>query len=214
MSIALKFPLTFDIASLEPVLSRDAVRDHLMQFHTAACADAVRCVKGTALEPLSLESLIRLTPCLSGYERLFRRACRIRNHNLYWQSLHPGGGNTPWGPAADAIRDRFGTLGGFVERARHQQRVEIHTTEGEVTFPLGKGTVLLALDLWEHAYYADFRSHRDDYVAACLEKLMNWDFANFRLRSAQLHHRRARQESRKSAAYGTAKRLFPNHGVV
>jgi superoxide dismutase, Fe-Mn family len=224
MNLALMLPVTFDIVCLEPVLSRGAVREHLMQYHATACADAVRCVKGTALEPLSLDSLIRLTPCLSGHEHLFRRACQIRNHNFYWQSLYPGGGSAPWGPVADAIRDCFGTFRSFQERARQQaalmpgsgwlwvvwrkERIEIGTTEGDATFPLGDGTVLLALDLWEHAYYPDFRSRRDDYVAAYLEKLVNWDFANLRLRGALLHRKRSRQQMSETAACPPTERRF------
>jgi Fe-Mn family superoxide dismutase len=224
MNITLTTPPVFDFAGFEPVLSRDAVRDHLVQQHAPACADVVRCVKGTALQPLSIDSLIRLTPCLSGYERLFRRACQIRNHNLFWQSLHPGGGSSPWGPVADAIRDRFGTLRNFRESARQQaaslfgsgwlwvvwrkERIDIDTTEGDATFPLGDGTVLLTVDLWEHAYYADFRSRRDDYLTACLDKLANWDFANLRLRSALIRRKRARQDVVETAARQLTERRF------
>jgi superoxide dismutase, Fe-Mn family len=216
MNIALTTPPTFDFASLEPVLSRDAIRDHLVQYHASACADAVTCIKGTVLEPLSIDSLIQLTPHLSRHERLFRLACQIRNHNFYWQSLHPGGGITPWGPVGEAIRDRFGTLRNFSERVQqqaamllgpgwlwlvwHKGWIQIRTTEGDSTLPPGAGTVLLALDLWEHAYYADFRSRRGDYIAACLNKLCNWDFANRRLRTALLHRKRVRQDMADAAA--------------
>jgi|KBSSwiStaDraftv2_1062776.scaffolds.fasta_scaffold19016_2 Fe-Mn family superoxide dismutase len=201
--------LAYDCSALEPVLSKDAVRDHFLQHHALACADAVAWVRGTALERLSIESLIRLTPHLPSYESLFRRACQIRNHNLYWQSLQPGGGHAPWGPIADKVRDCFGTLSNFIASAQQQatrvcgsgwlwvvwrnDRVEIRTTENVTTLPLEAGTVLLAVDLWEHAYYRDFRSRRADYVAACFEKLVNWNFANCRLRVALLRRKRARQ---------------------
>jgi superoxide dismutase, Fe-Mn family len=224
MNITLTAPITFDFASLEPVLSREAVRDHHTHHYVAACADAAASVKGTALEPLSVDSLIRLTPCLSGYEHLFRRACQIRNHSLYWQSLHPGGGSTAWGPVADAIRDRFGTFGNFLQSARrqaaklpgsgwlwvvwHKGRIEVGTTEGDAILPPGSGTVLLTLDLWEHAYYPDFRGCRDDYVAACLEKLVNWDVANLRLRSALLQRRRARQDMTEADTIQLVERRF------
>jgi superoxide dismutase, Fe-Mn family len=200
--------LTYDFAALEPVLCRDAVRDHLIQHHAAACMEALECVKGTDLERLSLESLIQFTPHLQGRSRVFRRACEIRNHNLYWQSLQPGGGNAPWGLVSARIREDFGTLADFIECVQTQasalvgcgwlwvvwraNRIEVGTTENAQTFPLQGGTVLLALDLWEHAYYHDFRSHRADYVAACFEKLINWDFANMRLRNALLLSKRLR----------------------
>jgi superoxide dismutase, Fe-Mn family len=226
--------LAYDFAALEPLLSKNAIREHFMQHHAAACIEAASWVKGTDLERLSLESLIRFTAHLPGHVNLLRRACQIRNHNLYWQSLQPGGGNAPWGPMSDGIHKNFGTLRDFVERAQmeaasvigcgwlwvvwHENRIEIRTTENTTTFPLAGGTVLLALDLWEHAYYRDFRSHRADYVAACLDKLINWDFANSRLRNALLGRKRFReitlaQDSRGeggvSSGLGPAREHFP-----
>jgi hypothetical protein len=73
-------------------------------------------------------------------------------------------------------------------------RLAITTTENVTTYPLDGGTVLLALDLWEHAYYPDFRSRRSDYIAACFEKLINWDFANVRLRGALVIRKRLREQ--------------------
>jgi Fe-Mn family superoxide dismutase len=202
--------ITYDASALEPVLTSSSVREHLEQYHATACAQATAWVKGTELERLSLESLIRFTPHFPGHSNLFRRVCQIRNHNFYWQSLQPGGGRAPWGPMSERIRDEFGTLRDFIESAQLQaasligcgwlwivwrgDRVAITTTENVTTFPLDGGTVLLALDLWEHAYYPDFRSRRSDYVAACFEKLINWDFANVRLRGALVSRKRLQQK--------------------
>ncbi len=202
--------ISYDASALEPILTSSNVREHLEQHHAAACAQATAWVKGTEIERLSLESLIRFTPHFPSYRGLFHRACQIRNHNFYWQSLQPGGGRAPWGPVSERIHDEFGTLRDFIEGAQTQaasligcgwlwvvwrgDRVAITTTENVTTFPLDGGTVLLALDLWEHAYYPDFRSRRSDYVAACFEKLINWDFANVRLRSALVSRKRLRQQ--------------------
>jgi Fe-Mn family superoxide dismutase len=110
---------------------------------------------------------------------------------------------------SERIHDEFGSLRDFIENAQMQAasligcgwlwvvwqgaRLAITTTENVTTYPLDGGTVLLALDLWEHAYYPDFRSRRCDYVAACFEKLINWDFANVRLRSTWVIRKRLRQ---------------------
>ena len=201
--------ISYDASALEPILASSNVREHLEQHH-AACAEVNAAVKGTDLARLSLESLIQFTPHFPSYLHLFQRACRIRNHNFYWQSLQPGGGRAPWGPVSERIHDEFGTLRDFIENAQTQaasligcgwlwvvwrgDRVAITTTENATTYPLDCGTVLLALDLWEHAYYPDFRSRRSDYVAACFEKLINWDFANVRLRSAWVIRKRLRQQ--------------------
>jgi len=201
--------ISYDASALEPVLTSRNVREHLEQHHAAACAEVSAAVQGTDLARLSLESLIQFTPHFPSYRNLLQRACQIRNHNFYWQSLQPGGGRAPWGPVSERIQGEFGTLGSFIESAQTQaasligsgwlwvvwrgDKLAIKTTENMTTYPLGSGTVLLALDLWEHAYYPDFRSHRSDYVAACFEKLINWDFANARLRDAWMTRKRLRQ---------------------
>src|ERR1700733_798461 len=97
--------ISYDASALEPILSSSNVREHMEQHHAVACAQATAWVKGTDLERLSLESLIRCTPHFPSYSNLFRRVCQIRNHNFYWQSLQPGGGRAPWGPVSERIHD-------------------------------------------------------------------------------------------------------------
>jgi Fe-Mn family superoxide dismutase len=124
--------------------------------------------------------------------------------------LRPGGGGAPWGPVAQGIERCFGAFSRFVREAQaaasaaigsdwlwvtwRAGRIELVTT-GPMDLPLLHGHVpLLAIDLWEHAYYLDYYNARIAYVQACLMRLADWGAANERLRAAtskDLEKRRA-----------------------
>jgi Fe-Mn family superoxide dismutase len=189
--------LGYELDALEPVLSRETVLYHLIQHHRDCYERTAALVRGTELAALPLESVVRFAGQHPGYRHLFAVASEAWSHDLYWHSLRPGGGGRPWGLIGQGIRQCFGTFSLFEDRMKAQAsslmgsgwlwvtwregRIELITT-GASESPLTAGYVpLLAVDLWEHAYYLDYYSGRPSYVAACLHDLIDWDFANARL---------------------------------
>ena len=193
--------LPYNFSDLEPAMSRDTLVFHFLR-HQRVCFDRMYAmVRGTQLEALSLEELIRVSERNPSQHAIYRFAAEVWNHNFYWHSMRPKGGGTPGGPVGDALRARFGSQERFTREFKdaagaqfgsgwlwlvwRSGTLEIITTSNAGT-PLVRGDVaLLALDLWEHAYYLDHQNRRNAYVSAYLEELANWDFANRQLSEAQ-----------------------------
>ena len=187
--------IPYNFADLEPVLSRDTLVFHFLR-HQRVCFDRLRLlIRETELEQLSLEELIRVTELNPAQHTVHRWAAEVWNHNLYWRSMRPrGGGGSAHGAVAEHIRRCFGTFEGFAREFKEAanahfgsgwlwlvwRREALHiVTTGNAGTPLVRGDVaLLALDLWEHAYYLDFQNRRAAYVNAFLEDLVDWNCAN------------------------------------
>lgn len=186
--------IPYDFAELEPAMSRDTVVFHFLR-HQRVCYDRMRTlVRGTGLEQLSLEELIRLTERSPVHHALYRYAAEVWNHNVFWRSMCPGGGGAPRGRIAEELRKRFGSYERFTYKLKSAASAhfgsgwlwlvwrggapEIIVTHNAGT-PLARGeAVLLALDLWEHAYYLDHQNRRAAYVATFLDDLVSWELAN------------------------------------
>ena len=186
--------IPYNFADLEPMLSRDTLVFHFLR-HQRVCFDRLRLlVRESPLEQLSLDELIRFTERNPAQHDVFRWAAEVWNHNLYWHSMRPRGGGSAHGPVAEHIRRRFGSFERFARDFREaanahfgsgwlwlvwrRDALQIVTTSN-ASNPLVRGDVpLLALDLWEHAYYLDFQNRRAAYVNAFLEDLVDWDCAN------------------------------------
>ena len=186
--------IPYDFAELEPAMSRDTLWFHFSQ-HQRACFDRTAdLVRGTELEHLTLEDLIRVTAHAPGRRALHRHAAGSWNHNFFWKSMRPGGGGAAHGLIGQCIRARFGNYENFVREFKNTAAglfgngwlwvtwkagvVQIVATANADT-PIIRGhTALLALDLWEHAYYLDHQNRRSAYVTTFLEELVDWDFAN------------------------------------
>jgi superoxide dismutase, Fe-Mn family len=202
--------LPYNFAELEPVVSRDTLVFHFLR-HQRICFDRLRAlISGTTLAQLSLEDLIRSTERNPAQRAVFRWAAEVWNHNLYWQSMRPRGGGSAHGPVADHIRRRFGSYERFARQFKdaanahfgsgwmwltwRKDALQIVSTSNAGT-PLVRGDVaLLALDLWEHAYYLDFQNRRAAYVNSFLEDLVDWGCANRIL--ARLHSSAAPRAAR------------------
>jgi Fe-Mn family superoxide dismutase len=150
-------------------------------------------VAGTPLADSSLEEIIKATAGAADKAAIFNNAAQVWNHTFYWDSLKPAGGGQPTGDLAKKIDAAFGSSDAFRKEltaaamgqfgsgwawlVAEGGALKIVKTPNADT-PLTRGhTPLLTLDVWEHAYYLDYQNRRADYVAAVIEKLLNWDFA-------------------------------------
>jgi superoxide dismutase, Fe-Mn family len=188
--------LPYADSALLPWLSPEAVRHH-REIELAGLEQLEQELAGSVAEAQSLESVV-----LGSSGRMFNLAAQVYCHDCYWQSLRPGGGGAPpdgevgrmiaqsfgsWEACREGIlaagRDRFAS--GFVWLVLEDDRLEILPTPNAET-PLALGsTPLLAIDLWEHAYYLDYQAHRDRYLEAVCDRLLDWDFAARQLARAR-----------------------------
>ncbi len=186
--------LPYDFSDLEPAMSRDSVVFHFLR-HQRVCFDRMRALaRDTALEELPLEELIRVTERSPAHRALYRYAAEVWNHNLLWRSMRPRGGGPAQGRIGEALASRFGSFERFAQKWKAAASAhfgsgwlwlvwrsgapEILVTHNAQT-PLTRGEpALLALDLWEHAYYLDHQNRRAAYVTTFLDELVSWEFAN------------------------------------
>jgi len=182
-------PLPYEKNALEPHISAETLDFHHGKHHNTYVVNLNNLIKDTEFANASLEEIIRNAPPGG----LFNNAAQVWNHTFYWNSLSPNGGGTPSGALAEAISKAFGSFDAFKEaftKAAVTQfgsgwawlvknangGLEIVQT-GNAGNPMTDGkTPLLTCDVWEHAYYIDYRNARPKYVEA-FWNLVNWDFA-------------------------------------
>lgn len=174
--------------ALQPHISKETLEFHYGKHHQTYVTNLNNLVKGTEFETQSLEDIIKRS---SG--GVFNNAAQIWNHTFYWNSLSPKGGGEPKGPLADAIKKKFGSVDAFKEAFAKSAAgnfgsgwtwlvkasdgtVDIANTSNAGTPLTGSDKPLLTCDVWEHAYYIDYRNARPKYVEAFWH-LVNWDFA-------------------------------------
>ena len=181
--------LPYATDALAPHISVETLEFHHGKHHATYVEELNELVKDTPKAELGLEELIRQAEP----GPLFNNAAQHWNHSFYWQCLSPAGGGEPSGTLADAIRSAFGDIGrfkkDFEEKAstvfgsgwawlvRHGDgRLAIEQTPNAENPLVRDQTALLTCDMWEHAYYIDYRNAKVEYLAA-FWKVVNWDFA-------------------------------------
>ena len=186
-------PLPYEKNALEPHMSAETFDYHYSKHHQAYVTNLNNLVKDTPLASQSLEQIILAVAKDDTKAGVFNNAAQVWNHTFFWNSMSPKGGGTPTGVLADAITKTFGSIDKFKEDFKAAAvgqfgsgwawlvveggALKIVKT-GNAGTPLTAGqTALLTVDVWEHAYYIDYRNSSPDFVQTFLDKLVNWDFA-------------------------------------
>ncbi|WP_022948752.1 superoxide dismutase [Methylohalobius crimeensis] len=186
--------LPYAMDALEPYISKETLEYHYGKHHNTYVTNLNNLVPGTEFENLSLEDIIRKA---SG--PIFNNAAQVWNHTFYWNGLSPNGGGAPQGAIADAINRDFGSFDAFKEAFSKAAATLfgsgwawlVKNADGKLEIvqasnagnPMTDGkTPLLTCDVWEHAYYIDYRNARPKYVEN-FWNLVNWEFANQNLAS-------------------------------
>jgi superoxide dismutase, Fe-Mn family len=186
-------PLPYAENALDPVISGRTIGFHYGKHHKGYVDTLNKLVGGTELASLSLEKLIAETAGKADKVAIFNNAAQTWNHTFYWRSLRPKGGGEPPARLKQMIEGSFGNLdackrdlaiaatrefgSGWAWLVQEAGKLKVVKT-GNAETPLAKGVRrLLAIDVWEHAYYLDYQNRRADYVNAVLDKLVDWGFA-------------------------------------
>ncbi|MDO5289844.1 MAG: Fe-Mn family superoxide dismutase [Pseudomonadota bacterium] len=182
-------PLPYPIDALAPAYSQETLEYHHGKHHKAYVDKLNELQKGTEFENMELEDVVKKS---SG--GIYNQAAQIWNHTFFWNCMKPQGGGEPAGALLDAINKKWGSYADFkkafvasavgnfgsgwtwlVKKADGSLDI---VNMGAAGTPLTTGDVpVLTVDVWEHAYYIDYRNARPKFVETFFDKLVNWDFA-------------------------------------
>jgi Fe-Mn family superoxide dismutase len=182
-------PLPYPIDALAPAYSKETLEYHHGKHHKAYVDKLNELQKGTEFEQMALEEIVRKS---SG--AIYNQAAQIWNHTFFWNCMKPQGGGEPSGALADAIKAKCGSYAAFKEAfvksavgnfgsgwtwlvKKADGSVDI-VNMGPAGTPLTTADqAVLTVDVWEHAYYIDYRNARQKFVEAFFDKLVNWSYA-------------------------------------
>ncbi|NLX84918.1 MAG: superoxide dismutase [Fe] [Synergistaceae bacterium] len=184
--------LPYSMEALEPEISRETLEYHYGKHHQSYATNLNKLIVGTEFENMSLEEII-----MKSSGGIFNNAAQVFNHTFYWDCLAPKAGGEPTGKIAELINKEFGSFAEFKEKFSKTAvttfgsgwawlvkdkngKLEIVSTSNAGN-PMTDGKKpLLTCDVWEHAYYIDYRNARPSYVEK-FWNLINWDFVSSNL---------------------------------
>ncbi len=188
--MAIKLPaLPYEQDALTPHLSSETLSYHYSKHHNTYVVKLNGLIEGTEFADMPLEDIVKTSSA-----GIFNNAAQIWNHTFYWNSLSPKGGNKPTGALANAIDASFGSFDEFKTQFTQSainnfgaswtwlvknsdgSLAIVNTSNAETPLTNANVTPLITVDLWEHAYYIDYRNLRPDYMSA-FWALANWNFA-------------------------------------
>ena len=181
--------LPYAMDALVPHMSRETFEYHYGKHHQTYVTNLNNLIKGTEFENAALEDIVKKS---SG--GLFNNAAQVWNHSFFWNCMKPGGGGAPGGALAAAIGKKWGSIDDFRKAfqasavgnfgsgwtwlvKKPDGSLDIVNTGNAATPLTGADRPLLCVDVWEHAYYIDYRNLRAKYVETFLASLVNWEFA-------------------------------------
>lgn len=180
-------PLPYEMDALAPHISRETLEYHYGKHHKAYVDNLNNLIPNTEFANKSLEEII-----MTSSGGIFNNAAQVWNHTFYWNCLSPNGGGEPKGALAEAINKKFGSFEAFKEQfsktaittfgsgwgwlvKKEDGSLDLVSTSNAQTPMTSKQKALLTCDVWEHAYYIDYRNARPKYVES-FWNLVNWDF--------------------------------------
>ncbi len=189
--------LPYDKNALAPHISAETLEYHHGKHHQAYVTNLNKLLDGKPEANKSLEEVIMA----SEPGGVFNNAAQVWNHTFYWHCMKPNGGGQPTGDLADAIKRDFGSFEKFSEEFSNAAATQFGsgwawlvvgkdkklavTKTGNADLPMKHGQkALLTIDVWEHAYYIDYRNLRPKYIETFLKSLVNWDWALEQLKKA------------------------------
>lgn len=186
-------PLPYPGDALEPVISARTLSFHYGKHHKDYVDKVNHLVAGTPLADLSLEALVLRTAGQTDQVAIYNNAAQAWNHAFYWRSLSPAGARNVPTALGELIRKSFGDVSALKQELQKAATDQFGsgwawlvldgsdlrvTRTGNSDDPLPTHLKpLLAIDVWEHAYYLDYQNRRADHVRAVLDTLINWEFA-------------------------------------
>jgi len=193
--------LPFADNALAPHISSETIGFHYGKHHKTYVDNTNKLTAGTLLEGAGLEEIIR-SAASNSQKGLFNNSAQVWNHTFYWKSLSPKGGGQPAGALKVRIEEDFGGFDKFREQMANAAVTQfgsgwawlvaeggklkiLQTGNADTPLIVAGLTPLLTVDVWEHAYYVDYRNRRADYVSTFLDKLLNWEFAAENLATAK-----------------------------
>tara|TARA_R110000782_G_scaffold28147_1_gene70725 strand:- start:695 stop:1303 length:609 start_codon:yes stop_codon:yes gene_type:complete len=184
--------LPYSADALEPFLSQQTLETHHGKHHRGYVEKLNKLIDGTEYQGLSLHEIV-VRAKEKGDTAIFNNAAQSLNHSFLWESMSPDGGNSPVGPLGDAIDAAFGSQKGFQEAFKAKALSQFGSgwvwlvvdsgglkivQTGNADTPIQHGLQpILTLDVWEHAYYLDYKNDRGRYVDSFLSDRVNWAFA-------------------------------------